>query len=590
MQSIVTAEQISLGWLNYWEQAIALWSPYVRLSQPMFCHTAQEEAQYGLTGSFAMIRFDNHNVVISAMQIISKGLADYPLEIMAHEIGHHVYCPADLNDFGRMMARVRKALKGVEEHSGMICNLYTDLLINDRLFREHDLKMHRVYEILKAETSPGKLWNLYMRIYEILWGLPKYSISFDSADQTEGDAQLGAAVIRSYGNSGEWVRGSGKFATLCYIYLVADIESGKMQNTEFLDCDKAMAGDEFPEGLSEIEEGEEDDILHPADSREFNPLAEKGKVKRVGGENSSERKARSPAEYSEILKAMGVKVKADEIFYRYYKELATKHLVPFPSRKNPSVSEPLAEGVTTWEPGDSLEELNYFESVMKSPRLIPGYTTMQVVYGDSPGNEPQKEPVDLDIYIDCSGSMPDPRTELSFLTLAGSIIALSALRTGSKVQATLWSGEKEFLKTKGFISDTREVMKILTGNIGGATQFPTEVLKDTYSERKPNARKVHILVVSDDGITTIFEKRKDIGNGNEILTMALEKSGGGCSMVLNRSYHPDMMQIPDIARLAGMGISLAQISDWKDLLKFARDFAKKHYDETEIKQMVVHTS
>ena len=39
---------------------------------------------------------------------------------------------------------------------------------------------------------------------------------------------------------------------------------------------------------------------------------------------------------------------------------------------------------------------------------------------------------------------------ISYLALAGTILALSALRAGARVQATLWSGAGQFETTAGF--------------------------------------------------------------------------------------------------------------------------------------------
>ena len=47
---------------------------------------------------------------VSLAQVLDQKLDPFPLEILGHEIGHHVYCPADLSDQGRMIARMRRAL------------------------------------------------------------------------------------------------------------------------------------------------------------------------------------------------------------------------------------------------------------------------------------------------------------------------------------------------------------------------------------------------------------------------------------------------------------------------------------------------
>ena len=69
-----------------------------------------------------------------------------------------------------MIARMRWALPTKEHLAEFVANLYTDLLINDRLQRSAWLRMADVYLKLGG-GSQDRAWTLYMRIYEILWGL-----------------------------------------------------------------------------------------------------------------------------------------------------------------------------------------------------------------------------------------------------------------------------------------------------------------------------------------------------------------------------------------------------------------------------------
>src|SRR5207253_6392708 len=80
------------------------------------------------------------------------------LPILAHEIGHHVYCPADLNDEARLMARIRTALPTRENFAGLVSNLYTDALINDRLRRSSELRMNDIYaRLARSEEHTSEL-------------------------------------------------------------------------------------------------------------------------------------------------------------------------------------------------------------------------------------------------------------------------------------------------------------------------------------------------------------------------------------------------------------------------------------------------
>jgi hypothetical protein len=580
-------DQIRDSWMSRWPDALALWSKFTKLREPKFCFDEKEEKSEGLTSSFAMIRLIDTSVVLSLPQIAANKLENFPLEIMGHEIGHHVYCPADISDQGRMIARIRRGLPTKEHLAPFVANIYADLLINDRLQRSANLKMADVYRALGQE-SDDRMWTFYMRIYEILWSLQRGSLAKGKIDsQLEGDAQLGARIVRAYAK--DWLRGSGRFAALCLPYLLED-EGKQMQKLlkGWLDTQSAGAGG-MPDGLTEIDGDEIDDNIHPARDKRLTGIdddeASGDTVSREPTHASSntagntEGQCREPFEYGEILKGLGVNLSAHEIAIRYYRERAVPHLIKFPVRILPESQEPLMEGLDTWDVGSALEDIDWFETVMVSDRVIPGYTTVQRVYGTSSGSLPEREPVDLDLYVDCSGSMPNPQWATSYLTLAGAIISLSALRAGSRVKATLWSGKHDFQTTGAFIGDEKEIMKILTGYIGGATAFPIHLLRDTFENRKPTDRPVHVLVISDDGVDTMFDKDERGNSGWDIARVALERGRSGGTMVLN--LWSDWQSNKVLVQAHDEGWDIHRVKDWNELVEFARAFSKANYGEKE---------
>lgn len=626
---MMNIDPLKSQWQQTWPKALRLWSRFTRLSEPLWCASNEEANAEGLSSSFAMIRLNDHAVVINLAEIGQRGLGDYALEILAHEIGHHVYCPADLTDNARMIARLRRGLPTQENQAGLVGNLYTDLLINDRLQRSEQLRISEVYQALakqNAGTKSDPLWLLYMRTYEILWrlqtgtlatGLPKYrskprqdTSAINQANafpeltraRIEADAQLCARLVRVYGR--DWLRGAGRFAALCLPYLVGD--GGKTIEEvlrAWLDTQQAGAGG-IPDGLSDIDDDEIDGVLHPSLDPELSGVEEEnaegatsaGKVSKTPGASNKAKaghgQRREPFEYGEILKQLGIKLSDHEIAVRYYKEQAAPHLIKFPTKVLPESSEPLPEGLEPWDIGSPLESADWTESVIFSPKVVPGMTTLQRIYGQTQGAQPEHEPIDLDLYVDCSGSMPNPQVNVSYLTLAGAIVALSALRVGSKVQATLWSGARQFQTTDGFVRDADAVMRILTGYLGGATAFPIHMLRDTYQNRSKRDRGVHILMISDDGITTMFDNDEKKNSGWDISKMALEKARGGGTMVLslpidwrtnptelNKTYITYHKQIVlDLQRAhKEQGWHIHRIQDWEQLVAFAKAFAKEKY-------------
>jgi hypothetical protein len=561
--------------MDKWEDALKLWSRFVRLKNPLLVKTVKEESEQGLDESFAMIRLTDHTVVISLRIVMELGLQEFPLEVMAHEIGHHVYCPANLSDFGRMIARMRHALPSVEEQAGLIANLYGDLMINDRLYRDHGLRMDMLYKRIGIK-SRSKLWNFYMRIYEILWSLESGElVSMDPEDEMEGDGQLGYRIIRSY--QGDWLQGAGRFAALCLTYLLEERgASGEKGVRVWMDAEAPGKGADIPPGLAEMDPHEITGALHPA-------LEEEGESDpRDAGNESGGDNFREPFEYGQILKSMGMDLSDNEIAVRYYRERAIPWLIPFPSVIQEQSTEPLPEGLDIWDISAPLDDMDWVETSVRSPVIIPGVTTFERVFGTTGGSEPKTEPVDLDLYVDCSGSMPNPAVNVSYLTLAGAIISLSALRNGSRVQATLWSGTEQFMVTRGFIRNEKEILSVLTGYFGGGTAFPIHILRETYSRRDKRKRRVHILIISDNGVSTMYNRDEKNNDGYDIAGMALENAGGGGTMVLN--LYGSWKENPELVRASEQGWEIAPVSQWSDLLAFSREFSKKHYGGPEWKQ------
>ena len=272
---------------------------------------------------------------------------------------------------------------------------------------------------------------------------------------------------------------------------------------------------------------------------------------------------------------MGITVSQEDATNRFYKEKARPYLIPFPVSESEPSTEPLLEGYEIWQPGQMVERINWFQTLMRSPVVIPGYTTVQNRYGTSEGQARAESPIDLDIYVDCSGSMPRPSIQLSYPALAGAIIALSALRTGSSVQATLWSGPKQVQITEGFVRDESQILTVLTGYIGGGTAFPLHILRKTYLEEPLPKKKVHILVISDDGVDTILQNDELGTSGADIARRALEVASGGGTFAL-QLYH-GWEQNPRLKEANKLGFSMHPVSSALELTEFARRFVQENY-------------
>lgn len=571
------------AWRAAWQPALASWSLFTKLAEPLWLLDRKSEKAEGLSGSFAMIRLTDHAVVISLRQVAEQGLGDLAREILAHEIGHHVYAPGDLADNTRMLARLRPGLPGLESQAAMVGNLYTDLLINDRLQRQADLHMAEVYQRLRPEKDAGRLWNLYMRIYEYLWSLPSDSLTRGELDdELRADAALGARLIRVYHM--DWLEGAGRFAALVYPYLAEDADRSTKALSGLMDATRAGEGEEIPDGLAEIDEDEITGSLHPRDDpdlagsavgvpkRPAEDLKPGDGEERIGGEK---RRYRGPSDYTELMKSAGVRIDPKQLVMRYYKELARRHLIPFPMRELPRSSDPLPEGLDPWDAAEPISNVDWMESMIRSPQVIPGVTTLQRSYGEVEGSDPARQPLDLYLGIDCSGSMRNPAVSLAWPILAGTVVALSALRAGAKVMACLSGEPGKFDQTDGFVRSEQAVLKLLTGYLGTGYAFGMGRLKDSILDAPPPKRPVHILVVSD---SDLFHMLNQFPNGWAVARESRERAGGGATAVLNMPYRAAVEEDAVVKRLREeCGWQVQMVSTEQELVAFARAFARRNY-------------
>lgn len=593
MKAPVAAATPETPWQEAWPAALDAWSAYTLLCDPLLLATQKESNHAGLGDGIAAIRLRDQAIMVNLARTHQLGLERHALAILAHEVGHHVYVPGNLADNARLLAAVGRSLPGIGEPvQDMVANIYADMLINDRLQRRGRADMAAVYAALQAQDEAGSsaVWRVTTRALEHLWRQPPGRLAPAGVTPTEdADAALLARIVRTF--AGDWLRGARRFAMVLYPHVATDQEASRSQPFDGLGLgDLRQAGkgapgerdaDAIPDGLTQVDDAESGD--DGFDASLDDPLAAEGEPRsstespqEKDGPSGSQGQARTPFEYGQILRALGLKVDEHEVTTRYYRERALPHLIPFPTRRAPTQSEPLPEGTEPWQTGETLESLDVFHSVLQSPVLVPGVSTVQRVYGETPGSEPARTPLDLDIYVDCSGSMPNPVSEVSYLALAATILSLSALRAGARVQATLWSSAGVFETTAGFIRDEKRVLGTVTGYVPGGTAFPLHILRDTFEARKPSDPPAHVVVISDSGADTMLEKDEKGNDGAGVCTRALERACGGGTLVLNL---PTGYRWEARKPLQAIGFRIYAVQEWADLVEFARRFVQDTWGE-----------
>lgn len=575
------------AWTAAWPEALAAWGRFTRLRPPRL-HGAGEVS--GAT-SFAWFSLGDVEVSIDLEQVVELGIEDHAVAVLAHEIGHHVYAPADMLTAGRATAQVRLGLVDLDHRAGLVSNLWSDMLVNDRLQTRAGIDMVGLWR--RLGPPQGEVMTLVLRTDEILWSLPAGTLS-GPGPHHDAEAQVLARLVRAYAD--DPVGGAGGFAMVLRPFLARDSGDDGGQTVADLPCAQHEHPGTAVPGLATAP-----DVLrapvHPAlDPRVVGTLSAAPDttspapdpatgLRRDPVATQSAGSTLTPADYAAVLQSLGVATDVESAAIAWYREHAARHLVPFPTTSTPSAPETLLGGLDPWETGDDLADVDWTATMLASPVVVPGMTTVQRHLDSTTSTETEDQPVDLDLYLDSSGSMPDPRNQPAPIALAGAVLALSALRSGARVQATTWSGPGQIAGTDGFTRDMTAVMSAVVAYFGGSTSFPIPLLEKTHlhETRGPGVRerdgaparrrRRHVAVISDSGVVSMFLENAwrlpdDFDPSSTSAARAVAAAGGGGSLVLNVQEPPD--RYVDMAP----GYAVYTVSAWEDVVPFARDLAR----------------
>lgn len=572
-----TIEPLKSQWRSNWQKAKQIWSPFVKLQEPIWCNYSIDARREGLQGSFAMIRLTDHRIVIDLEEVLRSGVGAYAIEILAHEIGHHIYTPANLRDNAITMGRIRWALADIESRAPFVANIYEDMLINDKLHRFKQLNMAAVYAQINKGIEFSEVWTLIMRSFEYLWKLNRGTLANDlklHSQKIDADASLIASLIRSF--SKNWMDGAGRFAALLYPYLSEEIKYLKARKLiiRLLDAEDAGKDAGVISGLTEIDleaiPGAIDPRLEAVGNEKEAP---QGIGKAEQGGVGPKQRYLAPGFYIDLQKQVNPNADEQQLLNNYYREIALPHLIDFPREEIKATSLVIPEGVDTWDISEPVEEIDWLETVIASPQLIPGFNTRKRIYG--PDKEEIKSEQALDIYIgiDCSGSMINPRNNFSWPVLSATIIALSALRAGAKVMSCLSGEPGTFLETDGFIENETDILTVLASYLGTGYSFGVPRLNKPFTDLAK--RKSHIVLVTDDDIFSMLSADTGGKESNWIIIERALKNAGGTGTIVLHSM--PQWHRTEVKTLMQMGWRVFYVTNETELLDFAAQFSKTNY-------------
>jgi hypothetical protein len=117
-----------------------------------------------------------------------------------------------------------------------------------------------------------------------------------------------------------------------------------------------------------------------------------------------------------------------------------------------------------------------------------------------PPQLPEGQQLFVEIYLDTSGSMPNPGMALNAMTLAALILSASAIRHRGKVRGIVYSSD---YLLSDWLGDDENARRFLLQYSGGGTSYPWKILRQLSDERDDVVR----VVISDlDFIANVKER------------------------------------------------------------------------------------
>ena len=463
-----------------WPRAQAHWSRFLLLGPP-----ADDASQ----PTVAHIDLATRQVGRHPHLLREKGLRDCVEAILAHEVGHHIRYPATL----AVQARLRlleKALLPFEDYS--LINLFTDLLINDALRPALEGQLVRVYRAFtgEADWERDPAFLFYMAVYEERWGLepgslmgPAHAAFGKSYPDYRAESQLLGQDL--------FHLGPNLYTQFLYFVSVVGryVPPPRRESPESLDPYACGCGEPSPEDWAEA-------LTPDAREREAIGRAEReGWVRKEVAERLTDRDAL--ARRIATLPGAGGDdaTRVPEVMAAYYRLQAERYLLrPPPQRVWGEATTPTT--LEEWEPGEPLHDIDWTATLgQRGPLLGAARPLRRQRVAEAEGWDVPLWQPRVEVYLDVSGSMPDPRITRNAMTLAAQVLVTGAVRAGGWARAVLYSGAPVIFWE--WCRSETELSRFLMHYVGGGTEFPFDLLRKSVDECRA-AQPVRVVITDSD--------------------------------------------------------------------------------------------
>jgi hypothetical protein len=169
-----------------------------------------------------------------------------------------------------------------------------------------------------------------------------------------------------------------------------------------------------------------------------------------------------------------------EIMAAYYRQQAERLLFRPPVQ--PRIGEAVLPSVLEdWTPADPVRDIDWLATLtLRGDRAGPAMPLKRLYEAEIEGEDVRFHGTRMEIYLDVSGSMPNPCINLNPMTLAAQILTTATTRAGGQVRLALYSHDT--VRHWEWSRSEREMSGFLMHYIGGGTEFPFWLLEESTAE------------------------------------------------------------------------------------------------------------
>lgn len=464
-----------------WREALAVWDVNTSLSPPER-YAGQNQSHWSGAEPLAYIDLTTRQVVMNFELLENIGAAGSLTAVLAHEIGHHLRFPHTLGLAAELELLEQRLIPGLGQS---LTNLFFDLQVNEVVGRTLAPALCDVYRGFLRSSGGAEvsaLFFFYLAVYEELWGLEPGSLVPPAQQQPMEERHAGCrAEARIFAQTFYDLPDVFlQFVYFCSVFI------------RYLDRPEAVKY-RIPLGGDVPAPGAEDYDPMPGPSpraaRALREAQERGWLVKGEGEREGD-----PLDTIRRLAhrrgpGKGAAAFREALVERHYRRLVDRYLVDLPGEAPPP--EPfLPTTAREWDWGESPRAIDWTATVLTAGPLAVVRPLARELEPDLPEPVQRTLPA-LEIYLDTSGSMPDPRAALNAMTLAAQILAASALRKQGRVRGVVYSSGKPLISP--WLYGEEAARCFLLKYAGAGTSFPFKLMLD-FAEETPDVLRV---IISD---------------------------------------------------------------------------------------------